>query len=72
MVGRYLPSQLGEEPYLLHWRLSYRDIGRRLGRHHTTISREVKLNGRLMACYRDGFAQSVRWFDARNRGTLTI
>ncbi|WP_330178145.1 IS30 family transposase [Candidatus Vondammii sp. HM_W22] len=55
--------------YLLHWRLSYRDIGRRLGRHHTTISREV-INGRLIACYRDGLAQNVRWFDARNRGTL--
>ncbi|WP_445083924.1 helix-turn-helix domain-containing protein [Candidatus Vondammii sp. HM_W22] len=36
--------------HLLHWRLSYRDIGRRLVRHHT-ISREVKRNGRLMACY---------------------
>ncbi len=55
--------------YLLHWRLSYRNIGRRLGRHHTTISREV-INGRLIACYRDGLAQNVRWFDARNRGTL--
>ncbi len=43
--------------YLLHWRLSYRNIGRRLGRHHTTISREVKRNGRFIACYRDEFAQ---------------
>ncbi len=27
------------------------------GSYHTTISREVKRNGQLMACYRDEFAQ---------------
>ncbi len=43
--------------YLLHWRLSYRDIGCCLGCHHTNISHKVKRNGRLMACYRDEFAQ---------------
>jgi len=39
--------------YLLHWKLSYREIARRLGRHHTTISREVKRNGRRIASYWD-------------------
>ena len=34
--------------YLLHWKLSYREIGRRLNRHHTTIAREAKRNGRIM------------------------
>ncbi len=33
--------------YLLYWGLSYRDIGRRLNRHHSTIAREVTRNGRL-------------------------
>ena len=42
--------------YLLHMRLSYREIGRRLGRHHTTISREVKRNGRRIGSYWDEFA----------------
>lgn len=37
--------------YLLHWGLSYRDIGRRLNRHHTTISREVQRNGRPHSVY---------------------
>ncbi|MFT7224347.1 MAG: IS30 family transposase, partial [Cellvibrionaceae bacterium] len=37
--------------YLLHWKLSYREIARRLGRHHTTISREVKRNGRRTGNY---------------------
>ncbi|TVT50717.1 MAG: IS30 family transposase [Sedimenticola thiotaurini] len=45
--------------YLLHMRLSYREIGRRLGRHHSTISREVKRNGRRFACYWDEPAH--RW-----------
>ncbi|WP_445083967.1 helix-turn-helix domain-containing protein [Candidatus Vondammii sp. HM_W22] len=43
--------------HLLYWRLNYRDIGPRLGRHHTSISREAKRNGRLIACYRNEFAQ---------------
>ena len=30
--------------YLLQMRLSYREIGRRLGRHHTTISRKTKIS----------------------------
>lgn len=30
--------------HLLLCKLSYREIGRRLGKHHTTISREVKRN----------------------------
>ncbi|MBV1915585.1 MAG: helix-turn-helix domain-containing protein [Pseudomonadales bacterium] len=39
--------------YLLQMHLSFREIGRRLGRHHTTISREVKRNGRRVGCYWD-------------------
>lgn len=42
--------------YLLQLRLSYREIGRRLGRHHTTIAREVRRNGRPIACYWDEYA----------------
>jgi len=34
-------------------RLGFREIGRRLGRHHMTISREVKRNGRRIGCYWD-------------------
>ena len=39
--------------YLLHWKLSYREIGCRLGRRHTTIAREVKRNGRQSGSYWD-------------------
>lgn len=35
--------------YLLHLRLSYREIGRRLGRHHRTIAREAERSCRLLA-----------------------
>ncbi|PCI03054.1 MAG: IS30 family transposase, partial [Zetaproteobacteria bacterium] len=31
--------------HLKLWGLSLREIGRRLGRHHTSISREIKRNG---------------------------
>ena len=34
-------------------RLSFREIGRRLDRHHTTISREVKRNGPRIGAYWD-------------------
>ena len=45
--------------YLLHLRLSYREIGRRLGRHHTTILREVERNGRCRGkSYWDEYAQT--------------
>lgn len=44
-----------EERYVIHHlmllALSYREIGRRLGRSHTTISREVSRNTRLTGCY---------------------
>ncbi len=42
--------------YLLFLRLSFREIARRLGRHHTTISREVRRNGRRFNSYWDEFA----------------
>jgi len=45
--------------YLLQWKLSYREIGRRLGRNHTTISREVKRNKRQAGCYWDEAAQRL-------------
>ncbi len=45
--------------YLLQMRLSFREIGRRLGRHHTTISREAKRNGRRIGSYWDEPAH--RW-----------
>lgn len=32
--------------HLVIFGLSYREIGRRLNRHHTTISREIKRNGK--------------------------
>lgn len=50
--------------HLLLWGLSYREIGRRLNRHHTSISREAKRNGRLFACYWNEWAQ--KWADARS------
>ena len=39
--------------YLLHWKLSYREIGRRLNRHHTSIAREAKRNRRQGGHYWD-------------------
>lgn len=49
--------------HLLLWGLSYREIGRRLGRHHTSIAREVKRNGRLFGSYWDEPAH--QWAMAR-------
>ena len=39
--------------FLLQMNLSFREIGRRLGRHHTTVSREVSRNARKIGCYWD-------------------
>ena len=44
---------------LLQLNLSYREIGRRMDRAHTTISREVKRNGRLSGCYSDVHAEKL-------------
>lgn len=49
--------------HLLLWGLSYREIGRRLNRHHTTISREADRNGRVFGCYWNEPAQE--WADER-------
>ena len=43
--------------YLLQMNLSFREIGRRLNRSHTTISREVERNKRRFGCYCDKTAQ---------------
>ena len=37
--------------------LSLREIGRRLGRHHTSISREIERNGSPYAVYYHGVSQ---------------
>ena len=39
--------------HLLYCKLSYREIGRRLNRHHTSISREVTRNQRVVGNYWD-------------------
>ena len=45
--------------YLLQMNLSHREIGRRLNRSHTSISREVKRNGRQQhECYVDDGAEN--------------
>ncbi len=45
--------------FLLQYGLSYREIGRRLDRSHTSISREVKRNTRKSGCYTDDSAQEL-------------
>jgi IS30 family transposase len=39
--------------------LSLREIGRRLGRHHTSISREIERNGYPYAVYYHGVSQPM-------------
>jgi transposase, IS30 family len=57
--------------YLLQMNLSHREIGRRLNRSHTSISREVKRNGRLHNwCYVDDVAHQKaqqRYCKARHK-----
>ena len=43
--------------HLLYCKLSYREIGRRLGRHHTGISREITRDQRHISNYWDDPAQ---------------
>ena len=43
--------------YLHQWGLSLREIGRRLNRSHTSISRELIRNKRVFGCYCDRAAQ---------------
>lgn len=43
--------------YLHQWGLSQREIGRRLNRSHTSISRELTRNKRVIGCYCDQAAQ---------------
>jgi len=51
--------------HLLLFGLSYREIGRRLNRHHTTISREATRNGRAFDCYWNVPAQ--QWAEERKQ-----
>ena len=44
--------------YFLQMNLSIREIGRRLNRSHTTISREIRRNQRPFGCYCDRVAQN--------------
>ena len=52
--------------YLHQSGLSLREIGRRLNRSHTTLSRELDRNQRRFGCYCDHFAQNM----ADNRKAL--
>jgi len=55
----YVQLTLQERYVIAHLRvckLSYREIGRRLGRHHTTISREVARNNA-------SYPNAVYWYD---------
>ena len=45
--------------YLHQWGLSLREIGRRLNRSHTSISRELIRNKRVIGCYCDQTAQKL-------------
>jgi len=51
--------------YSLRLKRSFRDIGKQLGRDHTTISREVKRNGRPGKKYSAAYAQKIA--DERQR-----
>ncbi len=44
--------------YLLQSGVSLKEIGRRLNRSHTTLSREVQRNKQIFGCYHDRAAQS--------------
>jgi IS30 family transposase len=56
--GRYLSQAEREEIAILHaQRLSEREIGRRIGRPHTTVSRELARNRNRNGSYRAGAAQ---------------
>ena len=45
--------------HLVVFGLSYREIGRRLGKHHTTIGREIKRNWKGLGRYWHEAAQQV-------------
>lgn len=53
----FTPQERYVIDHLLHFGLSYREIGRRLNRHHTAISREVKRNGSAYSPYWNQAAQ---------------
>ena len=48
---------------------SYREIGRMMGRHHTTIIREVKRNS-LMSGYKPGLADHMAWVRRKRASRL--
>ena len=45
--------------YLSQYRLSSREIGRRLGRHHSSIARELRRNAHICGGYRDDTAHHM-------------
>jgi transposase, IS30 family len=59
LSGRYLGQAEREEIAILHaQRVGQREIGRRIGRPHTTVGRELARNGNRDGSYRAGTAQA--------------
>jgi IS30 family transposase len=57
--------------YLKQMGLSFRQIGFRLGRHHTTISREFRRNARPFSGYWYGNAQTLAGRRKKGKGSDT-
>jgi IS30 family transposase len=60
MANNYLTSNERHSlMFLLQMKLSYRSIGERLNKHHSTISREVARNSPSSGSYCDKVAQKA-------------
>lgn len=53
--------------YLRRSGLSYREIGRRIGRHHTTILREIRRNHEAVAWWPYNHEAAQAWHEERSR-----